>query len=74
MKNNQQYVLENLAYNLKTEREKQKISQEELSFRSDLHKNYISDIELAKRNPSIKSLLKLANGLEIDWLDLLKET
>ena len=41
------------------------ISQEELSFRSGLSKNYISDVERGTRNISLKSIEKIADGLAI---------
>jgi len=41
------------------------ISIEELSFRSGLNRNYISDVERGKRNISLKAIEKIANGLNI---------
>ncbi len=39
------------------------ISQEELAFRSNLHRTYISSIELGKRNVSLINIDKLARAL-----------
>jgi transcriptional regulator with XRE-family HTH domain len=47
-------------------REQKNISQEELGFRSDLHRAYIGQIERAERNITLKNLAKIAIGLEID--------
>lgn len=41
------------------------ISQEELSFRAELHRTYISDIERGSRNTSLENIEKLAKALEI---------
>lgn len=41
------------------------ISQEELSFRAELHRTYVSDIERGSRNPSLENIEKLAKALEI---------
>jgi ribosome-binding protein aMBF1 (putative translation factor) len=46
------------------------MSQEELSFRSGLHRNYISDVERGRRNISLKALDRLATGLGIALRDL----
>ena len=41
------------------------ISQEELGFRCQLSKNYISDVERGTRNVSLKAIEKLALGLKV---------
>ena len=41
------------------------ISQEELGFRADLHRTYISDIERGARNITLQSLANLARALQI---------
>lgn len=41
------------------------ITQEELSFRSNLHRNYLSDVENGKRNVSLKAIYQIANGLGV---------
>ncbi|MEG0528179.1 MAG: helix-turn-helix transcriptional regulator [Longicatena sp.] len=43
-----------------------KISQEELSFRSGVSRNYISDTERGTRNISILNLERLSKGLNVD--------
>ncbi len=47
------------------------ISQEELSFRSKLHKNYICDLENGRRNVSLRAIEQLAIGLNVKIKDLM---
>jgi transcriptional regulator with XRE-family HTH domain len=39
------------------------ISQEELAARCELHRTYVAGVERGIRNPSLKSIAKIANGL-----------
>ena len=41
------------------------ISQEELASRSALHRTYISDLERGERNPSLTTMLRLAEALKV---------
>jgi two-component system, response regulator len=50
---------------IKAERSALRISQEELAYRADLHRTYVSDVERGARNPSIESVAKLAHALEL---------
>jgi transcriptional regulator with XRE-family HTH domain len=49
------------------------ISQEELAHRSELHRTYLSSVELGKRNISIRNIEKLANALEVSIIELFKD-
>jgi|TARA_B100001964_G_scaffold240081_1_gene309091 transcriptional regulator with XRE-family HTH domain len=49
------------------------ISQEELAFRSGLHRTYISDLERGNRNVSLETIQKIANALNIS-IDKLFDT
>jgi transcriptional regulator with XRE-family HTH domain len=42
------------------------ISQEELSLRCDLSRAYISYMERGKKSPTLKTIERLANGLNTD--------
>lgn len=43
------------------------ISQEELGFRSSVHRTYIASLEVGKRNISISTLEKIVNALEVTF-------
>ena len=52
-------------------RKKQRISQEELGFRSKLHRTYIGAIERAEQNVSIDNIHKIAKALKVPTKELL---
>ena len=41
------------------------ISIEELAFRCDLNRNYLSDVERGRRNLSLLAINKIAKGLDV---------
>lgn len=53
-------------------RRAKKWSQEELAYHADIHRNYLSDLENGRRNPSLDVLVRLANALNISLEFLLK--
>lgn len=60
----------NIASNLRQYRAKKKISQEKLSDLTGISQQFICNIETEKVNPSIETMLKIANALEITLNDL----
>ncbi|WP_446936285.1 helix-turn-helix domain-containing protein [Lysinibacillus fusiformis] len=62
--------LKALGYNIRFFREQAGISQETLSFRAGLHRNYISSLELAQKNPTYTTLLKLSKALNVSLIEL----
>lgn len=42
------------------------LSQEELAARAGLHRTYIGDIERGVRNPTLLSLVRMAEALEVN--------
>ncbi len=54
-----------LAENVRRLRLSAGLSQEELAARADLHRTYISSIERAKRNVTLKNIFLLAQALGV---------
>jgi transcriptional regulator with XRE-family HTH domain len=59
-----------LGLAVKHRRAELKLTQEQLSLRSDLHQRWISNLETGKRNPSYASLRRLAAALELSAFEL----
>ncbi|WP_376743244.1 helix-turn-helix domain-containing protein [Ensifer canadensis] len=49
------------------------LSQEELSFRSDSSRAYISGLEAGRRNPTALSLVKFAEALGVTVVELITD-
>ena len=64
-----------LAYGraIRALRQEKKISQEALADLCGLHRTYISDVELGKRNVSLENIDKIADALDISVSDLFVE-
>ncbi len=45
------------------------ISQEKLGYRAGVTKNYVSDVESARRNPTVRVLTQLLEGLGVSWTE-----
>ena len=54
-------------------RQSQNISQEKFADLCGLHRTYISDVELGKRNVSLENIEKIADALNITVSELFKE-
>lgn len=61
-----------LGENIKKARTLLGISQEELAFRSMLHRTYISSVERGERNICFLNLIKIAKALEISPSELIE--
>jgi two-component system response regulator len=59
---------------IRTERSALGISQEELANRAGLHRTYVSDLERGARNPSLESVEKLAQALDLSVSTLFQRT
>lgn len=60
-------IEEKVGNRIKELRSKLGISQEELGFRSGVHRTYIASLEVGKRNVSIATLEKIVSALEVSF-------
>jgi transcriptional regulator with XRE-family HTH domain len=65
-------ILQQLGKRIRFLREGKRWSQLTLSLESDVNRNYLSDLERGRRNPSIEILQQIAEALSIDLATLLK--
>jgi transcriptional regulator with XRE-family HTH domain len=59
-----------LGENIRTHRRNLKWSQEKLAEKSDLHRNYIGDIERGEENVSVDALMRIALALKVSLGEL----
>lgn len=62
--------MSDIGANIKQIRLIKKISQRKLAELARISNTYLSDIEVGRTNPSLKTLLKLAAALELDVKEL----
>ena len=60
-------IKEKVGNRIKELRNKLGISQEELGFRSGVHRTYIASLEVGNRNVSITTLEKIVVALEVSF-------
>jgi transcriptional regulator with XRE-family HTH domain len=66
-------VYGHLATKIRKLRSERQWSQEELAYRTDLHRTYISHIENGKREISVETMCKIAKGFDITPSELMEE-
>ena len=66
-------LLTALSKNLRATRESQRLSQEALAEKSDLHRTYVGSVERGERNVSLSTLETLAVALGVEPSDLLRK-
>lgn len=64
-------ILLRFGQRLRQLRKEKNLSQEELSFRADLHRTYIGMIERAEKNITLINIEKIAKALGVEIKDLL---
>ena len=61
-----------LGLNIKAERVRKKLNQEQLAHLADCDRSYIGFVERGKQNPTIIKLVKISKALDVTINDLLK--
>lgn len=62
--------IKKLGDKIRKAREKLEITQEEAAYRAGLDYSYYNQIEMGKRNPSVKALSRIAKAVNIPLKDL----
>lgn len=65
-------ILIKFGENVRELRKEKGLSQEQLSFKADLHRTYIGMIERAEKNITLSNIDKIAKALDVDIIELLK--
>lgn len=63
-------LLTRFGYRIRELRHQRGLSQENLATRSSLHRTYIGFVERAERNPTLKTIEKLARALDVSLAEL----
>jgi transcriptional regulator with XRE-family HTH domain len=66
-------LLLGLGNALRDARTDSRISQEELGLRTGVHRNYIGGIERGERNPSVATIARLAEELDLRMSELFEQ-
>jgi transcriptional regulator with XRE-family HTH domain len=67
-------ILRQLAAQIKFQRRAKGWSQQQLAERSSMQRSYVADLERGCRNPSVRTLIKIANAIGISLVELFVET
>lgn len=62
--------IKRLGDRIRKSREKLEITQEEAAYRAGLDYSYYNQIEMGKRNPSVKALSRIAKAIRISLKEL----
>jgi len=66
-----QHILKNFGAKLQKVRKSKGVTQEELAFKISMDRTYIGLIERGERNPTIRTLYKIAKALKVESSELL---
>lgn len=63
--------MDNIGQKIKSERLKKRLKQYELAKEANISNTYLSDMEVGRSEPSLKTLDKIAKALGVDIKELL---
>ena len=63
-------IEEKVGQKIKQIRNEKGLSQEKLALKAEIDRTYLAGVEQGKRNPSLKSLEKIVEALDISFQDL----
>jgi transcriptional regulator with XRE-family HTH domain len=66
-------IVRNLALRIRNLRHAKGWSQERLAEEAQMHRTYLGGIEVARRNPSLRNLIRIAQALEVTMAGLFEE-
>jgi transcriptional regulator with XRE-family HTH domain len=66
-------ILNQIGRNIRIHRQRRGLSQEQLALSSGLNTSYLGQIERAEKNPTILTLEKVANALDLTIGDFINE-
>ena len=66
-------ITEKIGLRIKELRTSLGLSQEKLALKAEIDSTYLAGIEQGKRNPSIKSLEKIIDALEVNFSEFFKD-
>ena len=65
-------IQQTIAQNIKRLRNEKGLTQEKLAQRCDMQISYIGMIEIRKKNPKLSTIQRIAQGLGVHYLELLR--
>lgn len=66
-------ITEKIGLRIKELRTSLGLSQEKLALKAEIDRTYLAGVEQGKRNPSIKSLEKIIEALEVNFSEFFKD-
>lgn len=63
-----------IGTNIRKYRKEKNMTQKDLGSYIGISNTYLSDLEVGRTNPSIKTLKRIAKALDVNYVELLRDT